>query len=215
MLEDDPEDVYGIQLVGESYEKEGAVEQAIQQYEAALQIDSRATSTLAQSYFYQRLDVIYNRVKRYSDCVRVCQQYADRQPDYWDAWNRLRRAARNTGDVELSQRAAENARKLRESFEMCAARNKARSEWWGALYVARLAELGYGPDGHKALGGTAQAPGTESSPPDYDASDDEWGTWVRESTDSDEIDAQQQAILDATAQLLSKEEQHAGDGADD
>jgi hypothetical protein len=114
----------------------------------------------------------------------------------------------------LATRAAAVAMDIRAASELVAARKKARSERWRTLYEARRAELGLRPDGRTSYEEDTTVPGPGLRAPDVAASDEEWGNWVRDSTDMDEVDAWQQAMLDATAQLLSAEEGQAGNGTD-
>lgn len=114
LLAQQPNSVYAIQLIGESLEKQGQVENALVYYEKALEIDREEKQEIGgHTFFLKRLDILYHRAGKYEDCLRISEYYTDRHPENWDAWNRLRRAAKKTGNAEISSYAKKRADEIR------------------------------------------------------------------------------------------------------
>jgi tetratricopeptide (TPR) repeat protein len=193
-LQSDREDIYGLQLVGESYEKTGEVDQALGCYENALSIDARLDQgSIGHTLFLQRLDILYNRANAYSDCLRVCRYYVARHPDSRDAWNRLGRAAKHVGDHDMASEAKRRAEAITQEREEARQRIEKRSTRFGELYEQELRKLGYDPDD--------EGLDSDEQPPSDDASDHEWGDWAGRTTDRDRIEAKIAAGLSATLAL--------------
>ena len=192
LLASEPNSVYAIQLLGEALEKQQKVAQALQSYELALAIDSaEKAETIGQTFFLRRLDILYHRARRYEDCHRVCEYYTRRHPDSWDGWNRLRRAAKRIGDASLSAKAKEHADEIRERQEARRRAEEQKQDRFTAIYEEKLRAMGYDPE----------AMAQEGPHPSFDASDEEWGEWVRRTTDGERIDAEISAGLDAIREL--------------
>jgi hypothetical protein len=196
LLTADPQSVYAIQLIGESLEKRGRTDEAIQHYEKALEIDTDNESGSGQTGFLQRLDILYFRANRYEDCLRVCRYYAARHPDRWDAWNRLRRAAERTSNSQLSSAAKERADTIKAEEEAAHRAREVHHQRWMALFEKKL----------YAMGLKMRAPLLSQREkcipePELDAPDDEWGQWLQDTADIDTLDAEVHAALAASVEL--------------
>ena len=145
LIEREPDNAHALGWLAEAHEKQGHDKKAIASYERALDLDARRHEPVARSIF-QRLGNLYNRAGRFDDCKRVYARYTERYPESSDAWTRLSRAARKTGDAELCESALIQAEGIRVEREYRQERERARGERLLELYEARLAELGYGPD---------------------------------------------------------------------
>jgi tetratricopeptide (TPR) repeat protein len=197
LLAQEPNDIYAIQLVGETLEKRGRVEEALQYYEKALGIDSEGQHSVGHTHFLKRLDILYHQTGRYGDCLRVCEYYTSRHPDSWDAWNRLKRAAKKTGKSELSAYAKSRADEIKSSLEAARRASEARYQQWKALYGEKLREMGFEP----VTPADRLAEAHKSPPPSLDAPEEEWGKWLQETTDFDRLEAEIQAGHYATVEL--------------
>ncbi|MFO7696975.1 MAG: hypothetical protein R6X16_07450 [Anaerolineae bacterium] len=198
LLQSDPNELEAQVAIGMSYEKEGLTDQAVQSYEQTTPLLGHGSAAVASTLF-RRLDILYTRAGRYHDSVRVCRLYAERFPDSWDAWNRLRRAARNAGDGELSLTAGIEADAIRSEREYVKERNRARGARLLELYEARLAELGYGPAESGEENAQSPAPGAAQQQP---------LVWLHRSTAAPHDYAwlaREQALKEAIEQLLREE----------
>lgn len=198
LLEREPDNAYGLLWLAEAYEKQGRTDLAIARYERALELDARRPERVPKSVF-RRLDILYNRARRYDDSQRVCARYTERYPESSDAWNRLSRAAGRTSDADLSESAGIEADAIRAEREYKRARDRARGERLLALYEARLAELGYGPEETGERGAQPAAPG---------AANEESLAWLKKPAAAPHDDAwlaREQALIDAIEQLLQEE----------
>ena len=204
LLQSEPDELEAQVAIGVSYEKEGLTDLAVQSYEQTTPLLGHGSAAVARTPF-KRLDILYTRAGRYDDSVRVCQLYTERFPDSWDAWNRLRRAARNAGDEELSLTAGIEADAIRSEREYVKERNRARGARLLELYEARLAELGYGSDG---------ATKTETVPPDKGDDRPPPLGWLQRRTAAARDDAwmaRERALFEAVEQLLQEEADEAQD----
>lgn len=100
-------------MIGEALEKQGRVGEALLYYEKALERDREEKHEIGYTFFLKRLDILYYRAGRYEDCLRISEYYTKRHPENWDAWNRLKRAAKKTGNSELSSYAKKRADEIR------------------------------------------------------------------------------------------------------
>lgn len=94
--------------LGESLEKQGRYEEAIQAYENAIKLNIGASRreriTLVP---FKRLDILYRRMGKYEECLKVCKNYTQYPWSDLDAWKRLQRIAKKLGRsdlVELSEK---------------------------------------------------------------------------------------------------------------
>lgn len=173
MLSQEPDSVYLIQLVGESLEKQGRPDEALDFYEKTLEIDDQQKHRLGHTFFLKRLDIIYNRAGRYNDCLRVGQYYTARHPDCWDAWNRLWRASVKTGNTEIGDHAKKRAEEIKQQQEKRKRSEETRNRRSKVLYESKLQELGFDP--HETVETKLERLKNELAPaPDLDASGDEW-----------------------------------------
>jgi tetratricopeptide (TPR) repeat protein len=206
MLALDPTSCYAMYLVAAALEHKADVESAIEWYERAMSIDM---ATMQGHYtHFERLDILYQRTKRYEDSLRVCRANSQRHPDWWDPWNRLRRAAAKAGDAVTSATAEKRAAEIRQQLNLAKEARAARSRKWYELYQKRLQELGI-PAGERAC--EHDVDGNSTPMPPLDASGVAWGQWLQATTDMDALDARQQAMLDAWAQLDEEERANGSD----
>ena len=213
MLAQKPDDVYALDLFGEALEKQGRIDESLQCYERALEVDSRERHQVGHTVFFKRLDILYHKAGRYHDCLRVCQSYVDRHPETWDAWNRLRRAAKLTGDLPLSSHAKEQADEIKEAGKDLARFRESFRQLVAELYLAKLQErrlLTNGATAHESV----RTPEVDAGMPDLDAPDEEWGRWVQETTDLDRVDARVRAFRDAYAEASAELEAFLDSQAD-
>lgn len=203
LLKSDPDDLDAQVAIGESYEKEGQIDLAVQAYERALPLEGHG-SAAAASVAFKRLDILYTRAGRYDDSLRVCRLYTERFPDSWDAWNRLRRAARNAGDGELALTAGSEADGIRFEREYRRERNRARGARLLELYEARLAELGIDPE--ESSGDPRGSKQAGSRPPEGSLTNEAVEEWLNSSIADSQAraKAKEQAFLDAVQQLLEE-----------
>ena len=213
MLAQKPDDVYALDLLGEALEKQGRIDESLQCYESALEVDCRERPQVGHTFFFQRLDILYHKLGKYHDCFRVCQSYVDRHPDTWDAWNRLKRAARLTSNLALGLRAKERADEIKEAEEDLARFREAFSQRVTELYLAELQERGLLTRG-TAVPESARTPEVDASMPGPGASDEEWGRWVQETTDLDRVDAEVRAFRDAYTEASAELEAFLNTQAD-
>jgi hypothetical protein len=198
LLQSDPYDLDAQVAIGVSYEKEGLTDLAVQSYEQTTPLLGHGSAAVASTLF-KRLDILYTRAGRYHDSVRVCRLFAERFPDSWDAWNRLRRAARNAGDGELALTAGIEADAIRSEREYVKERDHARGARLLELYEARLAELGYGPAESGEENAQSPAPGAAQQQP---------LVWLHGSAAAPHDDAwlaREQALMEAIERLLREE----------
>lgn len=190
MLAEDAEDIYALQVLGEALEKQGLVDAATDCYERAWKLDKRRQHNVGHTTFLKRLDILSNRAGDYQQCLEVCEYYVHYHPDSWDAWNRLKRAAKNTGNSERSMQAKLRADAIKEERDEKERREKERYEEWKQIRDGKLRELGYDPQTLEDLIREAR----EGEPhPSLDASDEEWGLWLQRTTDLDKIEAEMEA----------------------
>jgi predicted Zn-dependent protease len=111
-LKTNPNSVYLYEKLGEVAEKQGRVVDAILHYETCFRI-FRDHHDRSRKEFIKRLDILYQREQLYEESYNLCQWYVENYSYDWDAWNRLKRAARKVGNIELSGRAEAEAKARR------------------------------------------------------------------------------------------------------
>jgi predicted Zn-dependent protease len=197
LLDREPDNAYALGWLAEAHEKQGHLDLATACYERALELDAGQHAPVAATV-YRRLGILYNKAGRYDDCQRVCARYTERYPESSDAWNRLSRAAGNTGDADLCLSAGMEADAIRSEREYAEQVRRARGARLLALYEARLAELGYGPD---------EGDDREDQPPMPGPSREQPGVWLNTPTAAghDAWLARERALMDAIHQLLREE----------
>ncbi len=76
---------------------------------------------------YLNLSLRYDRLGRYSDCIRAAREALKRKPDYAEAYNNIAAGYESLGDWDEAIRAAREALRIRPDFEL-ARNNLAWSE---------------------------------------------------------------------------------------
>jgi len=204
LLQSDPDDLDAQVAIGVSYEKEGLTDLAVQSYVLSSPLLGLGSAAVASTPF-KRLDILYTRAGRYDDSLRVCRLYVERFPDSWDAWNRLRRAAKNSGDSELASDAGIEANGIRFEREYRRERNRARGARLLELYEARLAELGIDPE--ESSGDPRGSKQAGSRPPEGSLTNEIVEARLNGSIADSQAraKAKEQAFLGAVQQMLEEE----------
>jgi tetratricopeptide (TPR) repeat protein len=96
------------EVLAEALEKQGKIDEAIVRYEQAI---ASATGPRRNAWLkpraqpFKKLDILYQRLHKYDESLRVCKSYVVYHEYSADAWNRLRRAADWLGLIELAAQA--------------------------------------------------------------------------------------------------------------
>jgi|WetSurMetagenome_2_1015567.scaffolds.fasta_scaffold75486_1 hypothetical protein len=149
-LAQEPESIEAMETIGEALEKQSAVDEALDFYERAFEAARKRNVPCYTAC--KRLDILYYRRSRYEDCLRVCQYYTMKSPDYYDSWNRLQRVTKKLGLLDLNAIAREKVavfKRRGEEWEAKKAASAAEQDANHRLFVSayrdELRRLGYEP----------------------------------------------------------------------
>lgn len=112
---DEQPDHYGAwSALGQALTEQCRLAEAAAAHEKAFVLASQHYGLTAEHY--KRLDILYWRMGRYEDCLRVAQAYVAAYSSL-DAWNRLRRAAAKLGMTALSEEAQGKCDHLKQVYK--------------------------------------------------------------------------------------------------